>query len=168
VNATTYLPMRVYQRMSNGQQSVADYVFLQPTPENLAKLRPVIPAGYTRSSAPGPKPHICRPRPETRRRRRTSQFRDKVKDLWPDRSGSPATRARNDRPAQPCGRTVPRGSYAPRWGEDAAPHHHQQCSHQKPPQHSMAPKKISQILAATRTPAPARGGDTPKTSPESS
>jgi hypothetical protein len=47
VNATTYLPMREYVRMSNGQQSVADYVFLPPTPENLAKLRPVIPAGYT-------------------------------------------------------------------------------------------------------------------------
>ncbi|HXZ72851.1 MAG TPA: hypothetical protein VEH31_18535 [Streptosporangiaceae bacterium] len=49
VNATTYLPMRQYQRMSNGQRSVFDYVFLPPTPENLAKLRPVIPAGYTRS-----------------------------------------------------------------------------------------------------------------------
>jgi len=48
VNATTYLPMRQYQRMSNGQQSVSDYVFLPPTPENLAKLRPAIPAGYTR------------------------------------------------------------------------------------------------------------------------
>ena len=49
VNATTYLPMRDDQRMSNGQQSVFDYVFLPPTPENLAKLRPVIPAGYTRA-----------------------------------------------------------------------------------------------------------------------
>ena len=49
VNATTYLPMRQYQRMSNGQRSVFDYVSLPPTPENLAKLRPVIPAGYTRS-----------------------------------------------------------------------------------------------------------------------
>ena len=49
VNATTYLPMREYQRMSNGQQSVFDYVFLPPTPGNLAKLRPVIPAGYTRA-----------------------------------------------------------------------------------------------------------------------
>jgi len=49
VNATSYLPMREYQRMSNGQHSVFDYVFLPPTPENLAKLRPVIPAGYTRA-----------------------------------------------------------------------------------------------------------------------
>lgn len=49
VNATTYLPMRDYTRMSNGQHSVFDYVFLPPTPENLAKLRPVIPAGYTRA-----------------------------------------------------------------------------------------------------------------------
>ena len=59
VNATTYLPMRDYQRMSNGQQSVTDYVFLPPTTENLAKLRPVIPAGYTRAGcaqATGPKP----------------------------------------------------------------------------------------------------------------
>ena len=50
VNATTYLPMRGYTRWSNGQQSVSDYVFLPPTPANLAKLRPVIPAGYTRAS----------------------------------------------------------------------------------------------------------------------
>ena len=59
VNATTYLPMRGYQRMSNGQQTVFDYVFLPPTPANLAKLRPVIPAGYTRSNSRGPRPHIC-------------------------------------------------------------------------------------------------------------
>jgi hypothetical protein len=59
VNATTYLPMRDYTRWSNGQQSVFDYVFLPPTPENLAKLRPVVPAGYTRAGcaqATGPKP----------------------------------------------------------------------------------------------------------------
>ena len=49
VNATTYLPMRGYMRMSNGQQSVFDYVFLAPTPERLAKLHPAIPAGYTRT-----------------------------------------------------------------------------------------------------------------------
>ena len=63
VNATTYLPMRDSTRWSNGQRSVADYVFLPPTPENLAKLRPVIPAGYTRAGriqVTGPKPHICR------------------------------------------------------------------------------------------------------------
>jgi hypothetical protein len=50
VNATTYVPMREYTRWSNGQQNVGDYVFLPPTPANLAKLRPVIPAGYTRAS----------------------------------------------------------------------------------------------------------------------
>jgi hypothetical protein len=63
VNATTYLPMRESTRWSNGQQSVTDYVFFPPTPENLAKLRPVIPAGYTRAGRTqviGPKPHICR------------------------------------------------------------------------------------------------------------
>ncbi len=54
-----HLPMRGYTRWSNGQQSVFDYVFLPPTPQNLAKLRPVIPAGYTRADctqATGPKP----------------------------------------------------------------------------------------------------------------
>jgi hypothetical protein len=49
VNATTYLPMRDYTRWSNGQQAVFDYVFLPPTAKNLAKLSPVIPAGYTRA-----------------------------------------------------------------------------------------------------------------------
>jgi hypothetical protein len=60
VNATTYLPMREYQLMSNGQQSVFYYVFLPPTPGNLAKLLPVIPAGYARADCAqggGPKPH---------------------------------------------------------------------------------------------------------------
>ena len=60
VNATTYLPMRDYTRWSNGQQSVFDYVFLPPTAERMAKLRPVIPAGYTRAACgqgTGPKPH---------------------------------------------------------------------------------------------------------------
>jgi hypothetical protein len=57
VDATTYLPTREYVRMSNGQQNVTDYIFLPPTPENLAKLRPEIPAGYTRSNSTGPKPH---------------------------------------------------------------------------------------------------------------
>jgi len=59
VNATTYLPMRGYTRWSDGQQNVFDYVFLAPTAENLAKLRPVIPAGYTRAGCAqgtGPKP----------------------------------------------------------------------------------------------------------------
>ena len=59
VNATSYLPMREYVRWSDGQQSVFDYVYLPPTPANLAKLRPTIPAGYTRAdcaSGTGPKP----------------------------------------------------------------------------------------------------------------
>jgi len=47
VDATTYLPMRQFLRMCNGEQNVTDYTFLPPTPENLAKLRPEIPAGYT-------------------------------------------------------------------------------------------------------------------------
>lgn len=46
VNATTYLPMQQYLRMSNGEQYVQDYTFRPATPGNLAKLRPVIPAGY--------------------------------------------------------------------------------------------------------------------------
>jgi hypothetical protein len=50
VNARTYLPMRGYTRWSNGQQSVYDYSFLRPTPARLAKLRPAIPAGYTRAA----------------------------------------------------------------------------------------------------------------------
>jgi hypothetical protein len=60
VNATTYLPMRGYVRTSNGQQSVFDYVFLPSTPERLAELRPVIPAGYARAGcarATGPQPN---------------------------------------------------------------------------------------------------------------
>jgi hypothetical protein len=62
VNATTYLPMRDYTRWSNGQQSVADYVFLPPTPERLAKMRPVIPAGYTRAACA----EVTGPKPQTR------------------------------------------------------------------------------------------------------
>ena len=49
VNARTYLPMRDYTRWSDGHHSVADYIFLRPTPARLAKLRPVVPAGYTRA-----------------------------------------------------------------------------------------------------------------------
>lgn len=52
VNAKTYLPMQDYTRWSNGQQSVYDYVFLPPTAARLAKLRPAIPAGYTRAACP--------------------------------------------------------------------------------------------------------------------
>jgi hypothetical protein len=81
VNATTYLPMRDYTRWSNGQQSVFDYVFLPPTAERMAKLRPVIPAGYTRAA--------CGQAPARNRARggpllRASQIR------WPGRSGGPA------------------------------------------------------------------------------
>jgi hypothetical protein len=50
VNGTTYLPMRGYTRWSDGRQSVFDYVFLPPTAERLAELRPAIPAGYTRAA----------------------------------------------------------------------------------------------------------------------
>jgi hypothetical protein len=50
VNATTYLPMQDDTRWSNGQQSVFEYVFLPPTAQRLARLRPVIPAGYTRAA----------------------------------------------------------------------------------------------------------------------
>jgi hypothetical protein len=68
VDATTYLPMRGYTRMSNGKKSVSDYVFLPPTQENLAKLRLVIPPGYKRANQV-PKPHLCRsacpPKPRT-------------------------------------------------------------------------------------------------------
>ena len=59
VDATTYLPMQQYLRMSNGQQNVTEYTFLPPTAVNLAKLRPVIPAGYSRAGrtqVTGPKP----------------------------------------------------------------------------------------------------------------
>jgi hypothetical protein len=59
VDATTYLPMQQYLRMSNGEQNVTEYSFLLPTAENRAKLRPVIPAGYTRAGptqVAGPKP----------------------------------------------------------------------------------------------------------------
>ena len=50
VDATTYLPMRQYLRMSNGEQNITDYTYLPPTPGNLAKLRPQIPPGYTHVS----------------------------------------------------------------------------------------------------------------------
>ena len=63
VDATTYLPMRQYLRMSNGEQNVTDCTFLPPTAANLAKLRPEIPAGYTRASptqVTGPKPKTAK------------------------------------------------------------------------------------------------------------
>ena len=62
VDAATYLPMRQYLRMSNGEQNVTDYSYLPPTPGNLARLHPHIPAGYIHASRkanppgrPGPK-----------------------------------------------------------------------------------------------------------------
>jgi hypothetical protein len=63
VDATTYLPMRQYVRMSNGEQNVTDDSFLPPTAANLAKLRPEIPAGYTRAGRTqvvGPKPKMVK------------------------------------------------------------------------------------------------------------
>ena len=63
VDATTYLPMRQFLGLSNGQKSVTDYTFLPPTPGNLAKLRPEIPAGYTRAGraeATGPRPKTAK------------------------------------------------------------------------------------------------------------
>ena len=64
VNAATYLPMQQYVRKSNGAQYVQEYTFLPPTPGNLAKLRPVIPAGYSQVSGNSPdlfgqKPTTC-------------------------------------------------------------------------------------------------------------
>lgn len=60
VDATTYLPIQQFLRMSNGQRNVTEYTFLPPTAGNLAKLRPDIPAGYTRAgrtqvTGPAPK-----------------------------------------------------------------------------------------------------------------
>ena len=59
VDATTYLPMQQFLRLSDGEQNVTDYTFLAPTAENLAKLRPEIPAGYTQAGyaqVTGPQP----------------------------------------------------------------------------------------------------------------
>ncbi len=61
VDATTYLPMRQFLRMSNGEQNVTDYTFLPPTAENLAKLRPEIPAGYAKAD----RTQVIGPKPET-------------------------------------------------------------------------------------------------------
>jgi hypothetical protein len=58
VDAATYLPMRQVLRFSDGKQDTTDYRFLPPTPTNLAKLRPVIPAGYHRTRLlPGQRPY---------------------------------------------------------------------------------------------------------------
>ena len=50
VDAASYLPLRQVLRFSTGRQDVTDYRFLPPTAANLAKLRPVIPAGYHRTT----------------------------------------------------------------------------------------------------------------------
>jgi len=57
VDAATYLPLRQVLRFSTGRRDVTDYRFLPPTTANLAKLRPVIPAGYHRTRLlPGQRP----------------------------------------------------------------------------------------------------------------
>ena len=61
VDAATYLPMQQYLRMSNGEQNVTEYAYLAPTAGNLAKLRPVIPAAYTRAG----RSQVTGPQPET-------------------------------------------------------------------------------------------------------
>ena len=50
VDATTYLPMRDYMRMSNGQQNVTDCAFLPPRPRTWRNCAE-IPAGYTRAGS---------------------------------------------------------------------------------------------------------------------
>jgi len=60
VDATTYLPMREYVRMSNGQQSVTDYVCLPAHAREPGETAPGYPGGYTRADCAqgtGPQPH---------------------------------------------------------------------------------------------------------------
>ena len=58
VDAASYLPLRQVLRFSDGKQDTTDYRFLPPTAANLAKLRPVIPAGYHRTTLlPGQRPY---------------------------------------------------------------------------------------------------------------
>jgi hypothetical protein len=58
VDAASYLPLRQVLRFSTGRQDVTDYRFLPPTAANLAKLRPLIPAGYHRTRLlPGQRPN---------------------------------------------------------------------------------------------------------------
>jgi hypothetical protein len=59
VNGMTYLPMREYLRLSNGQQNVTGYAFLPSMPRELAELIPDISPGYARANGrsadlPGP------------------------------------------------------------------------------------------------------------------
>ena len=93
-----------------GEQNVTDYTFLPPTPENLAKLRPVIPAGYTQVSGNsadlfGQKPTTCSA--ELAAPRQSSA-------QWPDRSGGPVTGRER---ARACGQlmsnSLPSGSFIP-------------------------------------------------------
>ena len=50
VDAASYLPLRQVLQFSTGRQYMTDYRFFPPTAANLAKLRPVIPAGYHRTT----------------------------------------------------------------------------------------------------------------------
>ena len=57
VDAVSYLPLRQSLLFSDGKRTVTDYTFLPPTAANLARLRPVIPAGYQRTTRlPGQRP----------------------------------------------------------------------------------------------------------------
>jgi hypothetical protein len=46
VSPSTYLPVRVVARAALGLQQTADFTWLQPTAQNLAKLAVPIPAGF--------------------------------------------------------------------------------------------------------------------------
>jgi hypothetical protein len=50
VDSASYLPLRQVLQFSTGRQYVTDYRFFPPTAANQAKLRPVIPAGYHRTT----------------------------------------------------------------------------------------------------------------------
>ena len=50
VDPASYLPLRQVLQFSTGRQYMTDYRFFPPTAANLAKLRPVIPAGYHRTT----------------------------------------------------------------------------------------------------------------------
>jgi len=47
--------------MANSEEHVTDCTFLTPTAENLAKLRPEIPAGYAKAD----RTQVIGPKPET-------------------------------------------------------------------------------------------------------
>ena len=50
VDAASYLPLRQILQFSTGRQYITEYRFLAPTTANLAKLRPVVPPGYHRTT----------------------------------------------------------------------------------------------------------------------